>query len=118
MTRLEILADFCRKLPGASEDIKWGNDLVFSVGGKMFCVFSIEREKLVRISFKVEDHRFLEYTDRPEFIPAPYMARARWVSLIDAAAVPRKELETAIRTSWELVFAKLTKRLQNEIRPA
>ena len=33
------LQDYCRSLPGATEDIKWGADLVFSVGGKMFAGF-------------------------------------------------------------------------------
>ena len=30
------LVAFCRSLPGATEDIKWEHDLIFSVGGKMF----------------------------------------------------------------------------------
>lgn len=35
----EPLISFCRNLPKATEDIKWGKDLVFSVGNKMFAVF-------------------------------------------------------------------------------
>ncbi len=29
------LQAFCRSLPGATEDIKWGKDLIFSVGGRV-----------------------------------------------------------------------------------
>jgi predicted DNA-binding protein (MmcQ/YjbR family) len=49
----------------------------------MFCVFSFEEETYTGMSIKVDDHRFLEMTDRPQFRPAPYMARAKWVQLID-----------------------------------
>jgi hypothetical protein len=35
------LVAFCRNLAAATEDIKWEDDLVFSVGGKMFAGFMI-----------------------------------------------------------------------------
>ena len=28
----------CRSFPGVTEDLKWGADLAFCTGGKMFCV--------------------------------------------------------------------------------
>ena len=37
MRRHPLLA-FCRNLPHATQDTKWGNDLCFSIGGKMFAV--------------------------------------------------------------------------------
>jgi hypothetical protein len=43
--------------PGVSEGIKWGADLVFSVGGRMFCV--LDTDDSGRLSFKVDDERFL-----------------------------------------------------------
>src|SRR5438128_7295584 len=39
---LETIRSICRALPDVTEDIKWGADLVFSVGGKMFCVANTE----------------------------------------------------------------------------
>ena len=33
---IEQLRKFCLSFPGATEDIKWGNDLCFCVGKKMF----------------------------------------------------------------------------------
>jgi len=67
------------------------------------------------ISFKVDDDRFLELTDRPGFIPAPYLARARWVKLVGLDAVGDAEAAALLRRSHALVFAKLTKKLQHEI---
>ena len=40
-TPTDPLVAYCRTLPAATEDVKWDNDLVFSVGGKMFMVMSL-----------------------------------------------------------------------------
>jgi predicted DNA-binding protein (MmcQ/YjbR family) len=79
------------------------------MAGKMFCVFSIEGGRLARLSVKVDDHRFLEYTDRPQFIPAPYLARAHWVSVVERKGLSPSELKAMIARSHALVAAKLTK---------
>jgi predicted DNA-binding protein (MmcQ/YjbR family) len=39
---LERLRTICLALPGATEQIQWGADLVFKVGGRMFCVASTD----------------------------------------------------------------------------
>lgn len=98
--------------PGVTTDVKWDDDLIFSVGGKMFCGQALSGPEKGKLSFNVEPERFLEYTDRPGFRPAPYMARAHWVTLDDPGVIPRKELEALIRRAYELVRAKLTRKLQ------
>jgi predicted DNA-binding protein (MmcQ/YjbR family) len=110
----EAAKDLCRSFPGSTEDIKWGADLVFSVGGKMFAVTGNERPAK-GISFKADDERFLELTDRPGIIPAPYLARAKWVHVDSNGALTDKEAAELLRRSYELVFGKLTKKLQQEI---
>jgi predicted DNA-binding protein (MmcQ/YjbR family) len=113
----EAAKKLCRSFPGCVEDIKWGADIVFSVGEKMFAVTSAE-VPADGISFKVEDERFLELTDRPGIIAAPYLARAKWVRVSGAAALHDAEAAALLRRSYELVFARLTKKLQREIREA
>jgi predicted DNA-binding protein (MmcQ/YjbR family) len=107
----------CRGFAGSTEDIKWGADVVFSVGGKMFAAAGapVAGTPASGISFKVEDERFLELTDRPGIIPAPYLARARWVKVDSAEALSDREAFDLLRRSYELVFAKLTKKLQREL---
>ena len=109
----EAAKALCRSFAGVTEDIKWGNDIVFSIGGKMFAVTSVGDS--IGMSFKVEDERFLELTDRPGIIPAPYLARAKWVYVEDAQALGDAEAAALLRRSYELVLAKLTKKLQREI---
>ena len=107
----------CRKLPGATEDIKWTDHLVFSIGGKMFAVADVD-EKSTSIRFKVDDDRFLELTDRPGIIPAPYLARSKWIRVEDMRSLADAEAEQLLRRAYELVFSKLTKKLQREIEGA
>jgi predicted DNA-binding protein (MmcQ/YjbR family) len=110
---VEAAKVLCRSFRGVTEDTKWGNDIVFSVGEKMFAVTNLG--KATGISFKVEDERFLELTDRPGIIPPPYLARAKWVYVEDANALGNAEAAALLRRSYELVFGKLTKKLQREI---
>ena len=104
----------CRTFPGCTEDIKWCVDAVFSVGAKMFAA-SASEVPASAISFKVEDERFLELTDREAIVPAPYLARAKWVRVESTAALGDHEAAALLRRSYELVFARLTKKLQREL---
>ena len=109
----EWLREVCLALPHTTEHVQWGYDLVFKVHGKMFAVAPLEPARVV-LSFKCSDESFAELTERPDVIPAPYMARAKWVALQTRDAVRRDELAELLRASYELVFAKLPKRLRLE----
>ena len=99
------LLAFCRALPGATEDVKWGADLVFSVGCKMFAVFQMPDGQ--PIGFKVEPLAFDGIVGRSGIVPAPYMARHSWVSVTDRRLVAPSRLEAMLRESHRLVAAKL-----------
>ncbi len=106
----------CRSLPAATETIQWGDNRVFKVGGKMFAVAGSAADSFY--SFKVADERFLELSDLPGLRPAPYLARARWVQVDPSAcALPDGEIEALVNDAWEIIFSRLTKKLQREIRP-
>jgi len=110
---LETIRKFFLPLPAATEDIKWGNDLVFSVGGKMFCVASLEPP--FKCSFKVKDEEFEELSTTEGFLPAPYMARAKWVLATQPAKLNKKEWEHYIKQSYEIVKMKLTKKIRQQL---
>jgi predicted DNA-binding protein (MmcQ/YjbR family) len=102
------LLELCRKLPGVTEDVKWGNDLVFSVGGKMFAVFDLP--DLEAVGLKVEPALFPVLTQRDGVVPAPYLAHHFWIKVTSPAALPSSELETLLRESYALVARKLPKK--------
>jgi predicted DNA-binding protein (MmcQ/YjbR family) len=105
---VETLRNFCNALPAVREDIKWGNDLCFTIGKKMFCVIGLEPPH--RFSFKVTDEEFEEVSTRDGFIPAPYMARNKWVSIEYPDRVKQKDWEYFVRQSYELIKANLTRK--------
>lgn len=105
---------FCASLPHATADVKWGADHVYSIGGKMFAVAFQNELRGVFVSFKVDDDRFLEFTDRNGFAPAPYLARAKWVQITDLKKISDAEIKTLITHSYHIVARKLTKKLRRE----
>ena len=109
MTTLAKIKKHCAALPGATADIKWGQDLCYSVGGKMFAVMCETGEHANTLSFKVDDNRFLELTDRGHFIPAPYLARAKWVYAKDVRKVSEGDLLPLLTRSYEIIRDKLPK---------
>ncbi|SRR5712675_505881 len=110
---IATLQEICSLLPAVTEDIKWGNDLVFSIGGKMFCAASLQPP--FTFSFKVRDEEFEELSNQEGFTPAPYAARAKWVLATNPSKLSKKEYEDYIKQSYELVKTKLTKKLRKEL---
>jgi predicted DNA-binding protein (MmcQ/YjbR family) len=106
---------FCHSLPGATYDFKWDVDHVYSVGGKMFAVVYDAKKGEETVSFKVDASRFLELTDHPGIVPAPYLARAKWVQVRERKALHDKELKELIARSHALVAAKLTRAVRESI---
>jgi predicted DNA-binding protein (MmcQ/YjbR family) len=104
----------CMGFPHATEQVQWGSDLVFKIGGRMFAVAALEPAP-VCLSFKCTPEDFAELTERPGVTPAPYLARARWVALESEDALPAAEIKKLLRKSYELVFAKLPKKSQKEL---
>ena len=108
----------CKAMPGATYDVKWGKDECYSVGGKMFAVIGPggthggPAKAAWSIGFKVDDHRFLELTDVEGIIPAPYMAKHKWVLVQDPKALSDAELAELVKRSHALIVAKLPKKLQ------
>ena len=109
------LAALCGGWAGVTSSIKWEDDLVYSVAGKMFTVLCIRGPDKGRISFKVDPERFLELTDQPGIVPAHYMARAFWITLAEPERFPRDQVEQFVRHSYELVRANLTKKMQAKL---
>ena len=95
---------------------QWGETLVFKVAGKMFLIVSLDGDLAESLSFKAGDEDFKSLTDRDGFAPAPYLARAKWVALEDIGAIKSEELKTLISTSYELVKAKLPKKIRESLR--
>ena len=111
---LEDLQKLCKKLKAVTEDVKWGHDLCFCIGEKMFLVAGLD-EHPTSASFKVLDDEFEEMCQREGFIPAPYMAKNKWVKIDDISRMNKKEWEHYLTQSYELVKGRLTKKLRTDL---
>jgi predicted DNA-binding protein (MmcQ/YjbR family) len=111
---VDWLRELCLSFPGATEQIQWGYDLLFKVGGKMFAVTPLEPAP-VCLSFKASPETFAELTEMSNIIPAPYLARAQWVALQTRDALGREELARLLRESYEMIAAKLPKKIRESL---
>lgn len=106
---LESLRNFCRELPAVSEGVKWQNDLCFMVAGKIFCIAGFDAP--LKVSLKVGDEEFDELSASEGIMPAPYLARYKWILVKEPDAFSQKQWEHYVRQSYELVKAKLSKKI-------
>jgi len=106
------LESLTRDWPGVASSIKWEDDLVFTVAGKMFAVYCLRGPHRERVSFKVDPERFLELTDQPGISPAAYMARAFWISINEPDRFARAKMSEFVRHSYDLVRGGLSKKQQ------
>jgi predicted DNA-binding protein (MmcQ/YjbR family) len=111
---IEQLRKFCLSFPGATEDIKWGADLCFCVGEKMFCVTGADSVQS-GLSIKCTPDKFDELIERKGIDPAAYVGRYKWVRIEDLDAVSPSELKDLISTSYKLVREKLPKKLRDAL---
>ena len=115
MTRDEFDA-YCGSLKSVTNVIQWGNATVWKVGGKIFAICSHwgagEQQK---ISFKCSDLSYRILCEQPQIIPAPYLARAKWVQLVDETAMSDDEIRTYIAEAHDIIAAKLSKAKRAEL---
>lgn len=105
---------YCLSLPHTTEKVQWKSDLVFKIGEKMYAVVALEPGDHW-LSFKCDPEGFAELVERPGIIPAPYLARAHWVSLETDEALTRTEIKNLLRRAYELILAKLPKKTQSAL---
>ncbi len=111
---IDSLRRLCLSFPAATEQVQWGNNLLFKVAGKMFAITPLEPAP-VWLSFKVSPENFAELTERPGIMPAPYLARANWIAVESSTILPTPELASLLRNSYDLVVAKLPRKTQQSL---
>jgi len=107
---LEYIRSFCLQLPYVTEGVKWENDLCFMIAERMFCVTGLNEP--FSCSFKCSDDDFSKLIEIQGVIPAPYMARNKWVNVQQPAALTESEWSHYIESSYLLIRSKLPKKVQ------
>jgi predicted DNA-binding protein (MmcQ/YjbR family) len=110
---IEELQKICSSFPAVTEDVKWGSNLCFCVGGKIFCIANLDPPRT--FSFKVKNEEYDELSQSEGFAPAPYLARAKWVLVTDSSRLNRNELKNYLQQSYELIKAKIPRKLREDL---
>jgi predicted DNA-binding protein (MmcQ/YjbR family) len=100
-------------LPGAECVEQWGDDQVYKIAGKMFAATD---KACMKISFKCSDEAFHVLTESGAAIPAPYLARAKWVQ-VGPKSLPDAELRQRITQAYAIVRSGLTRKVQTSLPP-
>ncbi|HLB86284.1 MAG TPA: MmcQ/YjbR family DNA-binding protein [Terriglobales bacterium] len=112
---MEFIRRFCLSFPHTKENLQWGEELCFKVGGKIFAMLGLGSVPQ-RICFKCTPEKFAELVEQEGIIPAPYVGRYKWVLLERPDVLPNAELEDLIRQSYEMVAAKAKVTNRNDRR--
>lgn len=115
MTRDEFNA-FCAAQPATNHVVQWGNADVWKVGPKVFAICGWNDRKDA-FTFKVSDIAWEILPDMPGLRPAPYLASRgmKWIQHYDEPGLSDTELKAHIRASYDMVAAKLTKKIRSEL---
>ena len=115
---LEQFDTFCASLPGTAMVVQWGNAHVWKVGDKIFAIASPwgpdRPDHSFKISFKCSDFSYYLLCEQPGVIPAPYLARAKWVQVQERDALDTNDLKSYISAAHEIIAAKLTVKARRE----
>ena len=106
-------------MPCVTHVVQWGNADVWKIGGKIFAIGSrwgSEISRLdVKISFKCSDFSYSLLVEEQGIIPAPYLARAKWVQIEQSCVLSDKEIVDYIHNAYRIIVAKLTRAVRQEL---
>ena len=116
---IQQLYEFCLSKKGVTEHFPFNDDaLVFKVGGKMFCLTSLEawEKGTPSLNLKCNPERAQELRAQYEAInPGYHMSKVHWNTVTFNQDVSDKLMLELIDHSYELVYNSLTKKAQNEM---
>ncbi|HEY2544667.1 MAG TPA: MmcQ/YjbR family DNA-binding protein [Candidatus Acidoferrum sp.] len=111
---IDWVRDLCLSFPHTTEKVQWDDNLVFKVAGKIHAI-TVLHPAQIWLCFKASPEKFAELTERPGIIPAPYLARAKWIALEAKDALPLDELAALLRESYDMVVAKLPRKTREAL---
>ncbi len=104
---VDSIREYCLSFPNSKENLQWGDNLCFKVGGKIFVILGLDE---LRVCFKSAPDVFAELVEREDIRPAPYVGRYKWVMLARLDAVSDNEFREFVRQSYEMVSTKIPKK--------
>ena len=119
----ERVREICLALPHVTETLSWGHHLVYWVGkreagGKMFAMTDVDGTGTGVLWFHSGAERFRELLEIEGIRPAPYLAKAHWVTVERWEVLPSREYESELSKAHALIFARLPPRTRKALEGA
>jgi predicted DNA-binding protein (MmcQ/YjbR family) len=113
---LERFRNYCLQLRGVTEEMPFGDTvLVYKVAGKMFALCNID--VFESINLKCDPEKAIELRERYNAVqPGYHMNKQHWNTILMDYSVNDKLLLGWISDSYELVVAKLPKKLKEQLQ--
>ncbi|AYB34851.1 MmcQ/YjbR family DNA-binding protein [Chryseolinea soli] len=111
---LEDLRQTCISLPHVTEDVKYGTDLCFSIGNKIFCGTRIEGP--FRTGIKCEESDFAHLVEREGIVPMPRLSKTFWIRIEKANSLTPAEWKNYLRKSYALVLSTLPLKVRQSLK--
>ena len=112
---IEEVRDYCLSLPGVTEELFTPEWLCFRIGGKWFLCSWLEAPETT-VAVKLPPAQGQELREQYRAIrPAYHFNKVHWNDLYIESGLDDNLIFTLIKTSYELVFSKLTKAVKATI---
>jgi predicted DNA-binding protein (MmcQ/YjbR family) len=103
----------CLSLPHATEVVQWGEHLLFKVGGKMFCIITLDGHQC---TFRCDPEQYAELVEMPDIVPASHnMWKYQWLTTETLSALPDSRLRELLTESYRIVRDTLPRRVRAEL---
>jgi predicted DNA-binding protein (MmcQ/YjbR family) len=111
----ERIRNLCMALPHVAETVNWGHHLVYwvgdrEIGGKMFAMTDLDGTGYGKLLFHTGDERFHDFLEHEGIVASPYLAKAKWVTMLEWDSLRPREIEEALSNAHALIFARLPAR--------
>ncbi len=115
MTREEF-DKYCASLKSTTHVVQWAGASVWKIGGKVFAIHSgMGEEGEHTLSFKCSELNFQILCELDGIIPAPYLARGKWVQVKTEEAMSNEDVKDYIKSSYDIISGKLTKKMRSDL---
>lgn len=113
----DTIHNYCLKLTGTTHDYKveWAADR-YQIGDKLYAMIGGNATGKPVLTLKCEPIRAEELRETYEdIIPGYYMNKTHWNSIYMNSNIPMDVVEHLIQHSYDLVFGKLPKKVQQQM---
>ncbi len=109
----DSIRDHCLSLAHVTEVVRWGDHLLFKVGGKMFAIIELDGHSC---TFRCTPDKYAELVEMEDIVRASHnMWKYQWVTMETLEALPEGEFRDLLTESYRIVRATLPPKVRADL---